>query len=116
MAKTKSNKLGIEGIGRLETEIMGVIWDYDREVTVREVYEVMRDRRKGSIAYTTCMTVMNNLANKKKKAVPLLEQDKAATAYVYKATKTDVTVAEELVATIMEKVLRNKRKTLTINA
>lgn len=102
MAKTKShkgNKIGIEGIGRLEAEIMAVVWDLNKEVTVREVYETLRKKKK--IAYTTIMTVMNNLAEK-----GLLEQDKTATAYIYKPTKSKIEVARSLVATVVDKILQ----------
>ncbi len=95
----KSTKLGIEGIGRLEAEIMSVVWDFDREVTVREVYETMR--KKKSIAYTTIMTVMNNLSEK-----GLLDQDKTATAYVYKPTKSNVDVALSIVKGVVDKILK----------
>ncbi len=94
----RSNKIGIEGIGRLEAEIMAVVWGFEREVTVREVYETMREKK--SIAYTTIMTVMNNLAEK-----GLLTQDKAATAYVYKPTKSNIDVAISIVNTVVEKIL-----------
>ena len=40
---------------------MKVIWDRDR-VTVRDVYEALREKRK--IAYTTVMTMMNILEQK----------------------------------------------------
>jgi len=97
--RRKSTKIGIEGIGRLEAEIMSVVWDLDRAVTVREVYESMR--KKKSIAYTTIMTVMNNLAEK-----GLLNQNKKATAYVYKPTKSKIDVAESLVQAVVDKILQ----------
>ncbi len=108
LSKTKehrSNKIGIEGIGRLEAEIMSVVWTFEREVTVREVYEAMREKK--SIAYTTIMTVMNNLAEK-----GLLLQDKAATAYVYKPTKTSVDVAISIVKTVVDKILQGSAEPL----
>jgi predicted transcriptional regulator len=46
------------GIGSLEADILAVVWQQER-TTVRDVYETLRERRK--IAYTTVMTVMNNL-------------------------------------------------------
>jgi predicted transcriptional regulator len=99
MAKnTKSNKIGIEGIGKLEAEIMSTIWRLNKGVTVRDVYEEMRSQRK--IAYTTIMTVMNNLSDKK-----LLKQDRAATAYIYTPTITNVEVATSIVENVVEKIL-----------
>ena len=49
------------GIGSLEADILAVVWEKD-ETTVRAVYETLRERR--TIAYTTVMTVMNNLVKK----------------------------------------------------
>ena len=49
-------------LGRLEAVIMDRLWSYRRPVAVREVVEdVQRDR---TIAYTTVMTVMDNLHRK----------------------------------------------------
>ena len=99
MAKYKgSNKIGIGGIGKLEADIMSVAWKLNRPVTVRDVYEELRSNRK--IAYTTVMTVMNNLSEKK-----LLNQDKAATAYVYIPTITNIEVATSIVENVIDKLL-----------
>lgn len=45
----------------VELEIMQVLWDLERG-TVREVYEVLRERRQ--VAYTTVMTMMSILEEK----------------------------------------------------
>jgi predicted transcriptional regulator len=45
----------------VELEIMQVLWDLERG-TVREVYEVLRERRQ--VAYTTVMTMMGILEEK----------------------------------------------------
>src|SRR5512136_3011659 len=81
------------GIGSLEAEILAVIWEQG-ETTVREVYETLRDRRQ--IAYTTVMTVMNNLVKKH-----LLAQDKTAIAYVY----TPAIPGREVAQTVLESVV-----------
>jgi len=44
-----------------ELEIMQIVWDRT-EVTVRDVYEELRQRRK--VAYTTVMTLMHILEKK----------------------------------------------------
>ena len=64
------------GIGSLEADILAIIWERER-VTVRDIYETLRERRQ--IAYTTVMTVMNNLVKKE-----LLARIAAATAYIYR--------------------------------
>jgi predicted transcriptional regulator len=46
----------------LEDTVMTRVWRWNRPVTVREVLEDLRDDR--SIAYTTVMTVMDNLHQK----------------------------------------------------
>ena len=81
------------GIGSLEADILAVAWNYD-QTTVRQVYETLRERRQ--IAYTTVMTVMNNLVKKH-----LLNQDKSHIAYVY----TPAIPGREVVRTVLESVV-----------
>ncbi|MCZ7458773.1 BlaI/MecI/CopY family transcriptional regulator [Streptomyces sp. WMMC940] len=49
-------------LGELEDAVMTRIWQWNRPVTVREVLEDLQQER--SIAYTTVMTVMDNLHQK----------------------------------------------------
>lgn len=60
-------KLGEQGLnkilGNLESDVMDIVWSKDGEVTVRDVLEVLLSKR--SIAYTTVMTIMFRLADKK---------------------------------------------------
>lgn len=81
-----------------ETEIMRVVWDRGEPVTVRDVYETLRKRKR--IAYTTVMSVMNKLARK-----GVLSQDRMATAYVYSATVSDIEVAADVLDAVVEKIL-----------
>ena len=81
------------GIGSLEAEILAVVWERD-SATVRDVYEELRERRP--IAYTTVMTVMNNLVKKK-----LLAQDTKNIAYVY----TPAMPGDEVANTILDSVV-----------
>jgi len=92
--KTRPNKLGVGGIGRLEAEIMSEVWNIQdttktSQIAVREVYEAIRAKRQ--IAYTTVMTVMNNLAKK-----GLLKQEKDQVVYLYTPTKTKKILVAEL--------------------
>jgi predicted transcriptional regulator len=81
------------GIGSLEADILAVTWQHD-QTTVREVYETLRERRQ--IAYTTVMTVMNNLVKKH-----LLLQNKSRIAYVY----TPAIPGREVVQAVLESVV-----------
>ena len=81
------------GIGSLEADILAVVWELDT-TTVRQVYETLRERRK--IAYTTVMTVMNNLVKKH-----LLTQDKSRIAYLY----TPAIPGREVVDTVLHSVV-----------
>lgn len=75
----KSKKLSLLKIdytlGPLEKGVMTIIWKEDRN-TVREVLESLRNQR--SIAYTTVMTVMDNLFKK-----GFLERFKVKKSYYY---------------------------------
>ena len=78
------------GIGSLEADILAIIWER-QQATVRDVYETLREQRQ--IAYTTVMTVMNNLVKKE-----LLTQDRTSIAYVY----TPAIPGNEVASTILD--------------
>ena len=52
----------MRGFGDLESVIMHMVWDHDGPVTVRELFDELRQER--SIAYTTVMSTMDNLHRK----------------------------------------------------
>ena len=88
------------GIGSLEADILAVVWEQDR-TTVREVYEALLQRRK--IAYTTVMTVMNNLVKKN-----LLAQDRSGVAYVYTPAVPGREVARTVLDSVVDRLLRGE--------
>ena len=69
--------------------------------TVRDVYETLRERRQ--IAYTTVMTVMNNLVKK-----DLLTQDKTNIAYVYTPAIPGREVAHIVLDSVVDRLLRGQ--------
>ncbi len=76
----KLGKPGLEKVlGSLESEIMEVAWASDCEVSVRDVLEALKDDRE--LAYTTVMTIMSRLADKK-----ILEKRKEKNAFLFKPT------------------------------
>lgn len=100
----KGRSRDLTGLGSLEAEILRVIWDTG-DVTVRDVYEQMRLRRR--IAYTTVMSVLRNLAAK-----GLLEQDKSASTYVYRAVVCDEEVARGILHAVVEKIMGGRTEPL----
>jgi predicted transcriptional regulator len=88
------------GIGSLEADILAIIWEKDR-ATVRDVYEALRQQRP--IAYTTVMTVMNNLVKKN-----LLAQDKTNIAYVYTPAIPGAEVAQTILDSVVQRLLRGQ--------
>jgi predicted transcriptional regulator len=84
----------VRQFGDLEAVIMDRLWSWDEPATVREVLEdLQRDR---SIAYTTVMTVMDNLHRKK-----FLARELDGRAYRY----WPVLTREEHAAQLMREVL-----------
>lgn len=80
--------------GQLEAVVMQRLWKWDRPVAVREVLEdLQKDRR---IAYTTVMTVMDNLFQK-----GILERELHGRAYRYRPVRT----REQHTAELMEHAL-----------
>jgi BlaI family penicillinase repressor len=88
------------GIGSLEADILAIIWERER-ATVRDVYETLRERRK--IAYTTVMTVTNNLVKKE-----LLTQDRSSIAYVYTPAILGNEVASMILDSVVERLFRGR--------
>jgi predicted transcriptional regulator len=68
-------------LGALEDAVMTRVWEWNRPVTVREVLEDLQRTR--SIAYTTVMTVMDNLHHK-----GWLRREREGRAYRYEAVST----------------------------
>jgi predicted transcriptional regulator len=104
------------GIGSLEADILAIVWEKER-VSVRDVYETLLQRRP--IAYTTVMTVMNNLVKKN-----LLAQDRTNIAYVYTPAIPGAEVAQTILDSVVNRLLGGRsniavshllglRKTLT---
>ena len=85
------------GIGSLEADILAIVWEKER-VSVRDVYETLRERRP--IAYTTVMTVMNNLVKKN-----LLAQDKTNIAYLYTPAIPGAEVAQTILDSVVNRLL-----------
>jgi len=81
-------------LGQLETAIMERLWSWQRPVAVREVLEDLQRTR--SIAYTTVMTVMDNLHRK-----GLLTREMDRRAYRYQPAQS----REEHNAALMGQVL-----------
>ncbi|HEY5833141.1 BlaI/MecI/CopY family transcriptional regulator [Streptomyces sp.] len=68
-------------LGDLEDAVMTRVWQWNRPVTVREVLEDLA--RERTIAYTTVMTVMDNLRQK-----GWLRRSAEGRAYRYEAVST----------------------------
>jgi predicted transcriptional regulator len=84
----------MRGFGELEAVIMQRVWDHDRPVTVRELFDELVLQR--AIAYTTVMTTMDNLHRK-----GWLAREKEGKAYRYTATAS----REEYSARLMREAL-----------
>ncbi|MGV9692279.1 BlaI/MecI/CopY family transcriptional regulator [Streptomyces sp. NPDC003444] len=76
-------------LGELEDAVMTRVWQWNRPVTVREVLEDLQQER--SIAYTTVMTVMDNLHQK-----GWVRREVEGRAYRYTAVSTRAAYAAAL--------------------
>lgn len=81
-------------LGQLEATVMQRVWDWNRPTSVREVVEhLQRDR---PIAYTTILTVLDNLHRK-----GFVTRHKNGRAYLYAAVLT----REQHTARLLEAIL-----------
>lgn len=81
-------------LGALEASVMELLWSREDTATVRDVVESLRPQRV--LAYTTVLTVLDNLHRK-----GLVEREKRGRAYHYRATGT----GEGHAATLMREAL-----------
>ena len=81
-------------LGNLEAVVMERLWAWNRPVAVREVLDDLQGERR--IAYTTVMTVMDNLFRK-----GVLSRERDGRAYRYQPVRT----REQHTAELMEQVL-----------
>ena len=84
----------VRPLGTLEQLVMDRMWSWGHPVAVREVLEDLQ--RERTLAYTTVMTVMDNLRRK-----GLLTRAKDGRAYVYRPAQT----REQHTAAFMGEVL-----------
>jgi predicted transcriptional regulator len=70
--------------GPLEREVMDAVWAAVTPVSVREVVTRLNEGRSDPLAYTTVMTVMSRLAEKR-----ALGRRMVGRGYVYEATAPD---------------------------
>ncbi|MFD7879746.1 BlaI/MecI/CopY family transcriptional regulator [Streptomyces sp. NPDC059766] len=76
-------------MGELEDAVMTRVWKWNRPVTVREVLEDLQ--RERTIAYTTVMTVLDNLHQK-----GWVRREAEGRAYRYEAVSTRAAYAAAL--------------------
>src|ERR1700688_1123510 len=90
-----------------ELEIMKIVWA--REVaTVRDVYEALLERRK--IAYTTVMTMMKILEQKK-----YLLKTQEDRAYIYRPAKPKNQVIKGMVREFVNRVFNGSAEPLLVH-
>jgi predicted transcriptional regulator len=95
-------------LGPQELQIMKVVWDRGR-VTVRDVYEALRERRQ--IAYTTVMTMMNILDQKGF----LRRTPGADRAYVYEPARSRQTVTRAMVKEFLDRMFGGSASPLMLH-
>ncbi|MBP2325013.1 putative transcriptional regulator [Kibdelosporangium banguiense] len=76
----------MHGLGELESAVMDVVWSAARPIRVRDVLDQLDTGRK--LAYTTVMTVLDNLHRK-----GWVGRELEGKAYLYHATRTRAEVA-----------------------
>ena len=76
-------------LGHLEAAVMGSLWSADEPMSVRDVLNRLNQDRE--LAYTTVMTVLDNLYRKE-----MVRREKSGRAWVYLPTATRSSYTAEL--------------------
>jgi BlaI family penicillinase repressor len=92
---------------RQELEIMKIVWELG-SATVRDVYERLLERRK--VAYTTVMTMMKILEQKK-----FLKKSQADRAYVYQPARPKNQVVRNMVQEFVDRVFNGSAQPLLLH-
>jgi BlaI family transcriptional regulator, penicillinase repressor len=90
-----------------ELEIMKIVWQRDT-ATVRDVYEALLEHRK--VAYTTVMTMMKILEQKK-----YLKKTLADRAYVYRPAQPKRQVIGDMVRDFVNRVFNGSAEPLLLH-
>ena len=95
----------INGILELEADVLLVVWDIGGNVTNREIYEVflkeeIKNKESGFIPYTTIMSTMNQLAEKK-----ILKINRTYKTYTYTSEISRKELAKTIIGSVAEKLL-----------
>ena len=90
-----------------ELEIMKIVWERE-SATVRDVYETLLARRK--VAYTTVMTMMKILEQKK-----YLKRTQLDRAYVYRPTQPKRLVVGAMVRDFINRVFNGATEPLLVH-
>jgi predicted transcriptional regulator len=90
-----------------ELEIMKIVWERP-SVTVRDVYEALAETKK--VAYTTVMTMMKILEQKK-----YLKKTQADRAFVYRAAQPRKTVIGAMVRDFVDRVFNGSAEPLLVH-
>ena len=90
-----------------ELEIMKIVWKLGT-ATVRDVYEALRERRR--IAYTTVMTMMKILADKRH-----LRRSQQGRTYVYEPTRSKNEVLRSMVREFVNRVFNGSAEPLLVH-
>lgn len=90
-----------------ELEIMKIVW-WLKSATVRDVYEALLERRK--IAYTTVLTMMNILEQKK-----YLKKSPEDRAYVYRPARPQSQVIKRMVREFVDRVFNGSAEPLLVH-
>ncbi len=85
----------MSGLGELEAAVMQVLWDAAEPRSVREVLDSLNEER--SLAYTTILTVLDNLHRK-----GWVVRDKIGRAFLYRARETRDQAAARALRVILD--------------
>ena len=91
-----------------ELELMKIIWRHEAAVTVRDVYEELRERRP--VAYTTVMTSMKTL--EQKGHLKATQQDRA---YLYRPARPKQQVIKDMVRDFVDRVFNGSSRPLVLH-
>ncbi|UZJ25173.1 BlaI/MecI/CopY family transcriptional regulator [Rhodococcus antarcticus] len=94
-ADANGTEKSVTGLGELEAAVMQVLWDSQEPRSVRDVLDSLNEER--SLAYTTVLTVLDNLHRKE-----WVAREKVSRAFLYRAVETRDQAAARALRVILD--------------
>ena len=93
-----------------ELQILQILWEHGKPLSVREVMEILNERARTERAYTTVMTLMDTMAKK-----GLVTRQPEGRAFLYEPSNSRNQTLESLTSDLLQRAFEGNTQLLVAN-